>query len=192
LVNKESSNLRREALFKKVYNSGYTIDQAKKLTAEQWYKAGFSTKKLKKSSLEGQKKLLNQIVNHKQEILDIYYKKENIQNVDIIDFTDKQFNKLFKTKGKAKAKKELTFEERFYPEDIEIQRLPKGSYFIAHCIDENKKDFYIKYTTYSEFLEQVEKIENAGSGRNLIVESIGIGAYTEFHDKLEKDLLSFM
>ena len=136
---------RIERLFDKVIKSGISVKQAKGFSAKQWKNAGFSKKVLKKESLEGQKRWLNQIEKHHRKVIEKHWKQHGIKDEDSKKFIRKQYKKLWKVEKKDKEKK------REFP-NVKIQ----GSI--------HDRQFEINIKSYADLQRLYDELE--GSSRN--------------------------
>lgn len=192
----DKSLQRRENLYSKIVKSGqYTIDEIKQLDSKDWYKAGFTSKILRKNtSKKAFIRLLDQIANekHTKNIIDYFLKKEQITNTKIIESFISETNRIFNTSIPELPKLIIEPKERFDLKEVEKGTLLQGNYWIAYCKDENDKEFWIKYDSFDDFIRQVQIIENDGSGKNLTIINVTMGTYQEFRDVISNNLLKYM
>ena len=95
---------RIERLFEKMVKSGISVEEAKNYNAKEWKSAGLSNKVLKKDSLEGQKRWLNQIQKHSRKVLITHYKRHGIKDEDYKQFIRRKFKQLWEKKKKDEKK----------------------------------------------------------------------------------------
>jgi len=141
---------RRENLYEKIYNKGIDINTAKKYTIKEW-NSNFGTKIRKKSSLAGQKRLLDQIRTNRENIVNFHIKKNKITNPNVIEHHRKESVRLL-TKEIKKEK---------LPSKPKAKAPQKeGDYNTTLIIDGSEDKKYIKWTNIKDFNRQLEKIKN--------------------------------
>ncbi len=154
----EISTKRRESLFKKLLDKQITINKARTFTLEEWNNK-FGSKIKSESSLKAQKRLLNQVESHIDDIIDYHEKRI------------KDLEKLKKPEPKEPKKKKQEFPTK------------KGQYGIVLVVDQtNQNEFWIKYKSKKHFNKQLEKLLLDSLDQNFTIDYQGIGVYKEFTD----------
>jgi hypothetical protein len=154
----EVSTKRREALFSKLLDKEITVNQARKFNLKDWNKA-FGSKIKTENSLKAQKRLLNQVENRIDEIID--YHKQKIQDLEKLKLPEKDLPKV----------KDLVFPSK------------KGQYGIVLITDnKNQNKFWIKYRSKQHYNKQINNLLLDSLNQDFSIDFQSIGTYKEFVD----------
>jgi len=141
---------RKESLYAKVLDSNIKISELKKYNISQWNKA-LGTKVRKKKSLEGQKRLLDQIQTNIEPISVRYNFKKKIKNPKIKATTIDEGKRLFGVKQPTKPK---------VSRQKQIKLLKEGSY-ITTVIYTNDGEKFISSSNNKDFKRQLAILDDA-------------------------------
>jgi len=148
---KKKTISRLESLHSKLIETGITADKATQFTKKQWNDA-FSVKgkKIKTlDSLKGAKRLLSQINDKQDVVIQKYVQKHNITNKKYIKFIKKETERLFEDlKEKPGIYKTTKIKGKYYKVVVK-----------SDGIKESTNIFYIKSTSAQDFKRQLDIIK---------------------------------
>lgn len=168
----EASKERYYSFYSKVLKSGKSVSQIKRMNVKQFNKA-FGSHVRKKSSLEAQKiRLVKQVQNNINEVVNDYIKKQQIDNNSYKAFLYNESYRLFRVK-KEKIKDIGKIEHE------KIKK--KGQYGVIKVIDlKNEREYYIKYTNEKNLKKRLENLQQRYEIKNFITKFLGVYQYKEY------------
>jgi len=140
---------RRESLYRKVVNANIDIDTLNQYNKTEWNKA-LGTRIKKQSSLDGQKRLLQQIKNDISTVSNRYIAKKKITNPNIKKAIKSEGKRLFRVKKKVVSKKKV---------QKKLFELKEGSY-ITTVIYTNDGKKFISASNKKDFNRQLAILDN--------------------------------
>lgn len=137
---------RRELLLNKMLKKGISANTVRNFNSREWKKV-FGGKLLKKDSLKGRKRLIDQIEKNQKQVLEVHYKRREIENKSYQKFLKKETKKIFQPKPGTYKQKTLKLNK-----EIERKAPPLDSKY------RKDKKIYIKYQDEEDFQRQLNII----------------------------------
>jgi len=144
----DSTLKRRENLYDKLYKNGIDVKTARNYNIKEW-NSNLGTNIRKKASLDGQKRLLDQISVHRKDIVDFHIKKNKIRNPNTIKYMEKESKRLTEKVVRVKDK-------------IQVPKIPKrkmGEYNITKVITKTGGTRYLTWSTLSEWRKRIANLD---------------------------------
>jgi hypothetical protein len=168
MVKKATIN-RRVNLYEKMYKEGISLSQIEKMSVGEFKKQFDVKRSIKKSSVEGRIRLAKQVASNKSQVLQAYFKKNNIQNKRVIKHHKTEFDQLYILK-KAQRKTEKQKQQQLI--DSEVQKAKsltkrKGVYHLSKVLATEydsvsqqsfEREFFIRYNNADDLQKQIQNI----------------------------------